>query len=145
MPEGIALAFDFGRARIGVAVGEARLGMGRPLTTIELRNDQLRFRRISELIQEWQPRILVVGLPLDLDGAEDELTAETRRFANRLRGRFGLPVVLVDERLTSVAADEALRDAGYGWRGRKSRNDALAAQIILQDFFHAATQRRSTI
>jgi putative Holliday junction resolvase len=143
MPEGIALGFDFGKRRIGVAVGEASLGVGRPLTTIDDIDTTLRFHRISELIQEWQPHVLVVGLALALDGTEHQLTRHCRRFANRLRGRFGLPVVLVDERLSSVSAEEALKEAGHDWVARKTLTDARAAQIILQDYFDAASQRRS--
>ena len=66
------------------------------------------------------------------------MTARCRRFANQLHGRFGLPVVLTDERLTSAVADTELREAGLGWRVRKGRVDALAAQHILQDYFDAA-------
>lgn len=145
MPEGVVLAFDFGTKRIGVAVGEAALGQGRPLTTIDAKNRETRFLTISELIEAWQPSRLVVGLPLRLDGGEHELTRRCRRFANQLHGRFGLPVELVDERLTSVAAEVTLKDGGYDWKTRKAASDAMAAKLILQDYFDAATRRGSAL
>lgn len=135
---GTVLAFDFGLKRIGVAVGETLLKRANALTAIEAETNEARFAAIARLIGEWQPALLVVGLPLSLDGAENEMTARCRRFANQLRGRFGLPVALIDERLTSAAADTELREAGLDWRARKGRVDALAAQHILQDYFDAA-------
>lgn len=132
---GTVLAFDFGLKRIGVALGELLLGQARALTTIRAESNEARFAAVARLIQEWQPAQLVVGLPLSLDGAEHALTVRCRRFANQLAGRFGLPVALVDERLTSAAAEEELRDAGLDWRARKEAVDALAAQHILQDYF----------
>ena len=129
---GTVLAFDFGLKRIGVAVGEALLGRATALTTLHVESKQERFAAISRLIAEWQPALLVVGLPLTADGREHEMTARCRRFARQLHGRFGLPVALADERLTSAAA------AGLDWKMRKSRIDAVAARHILQDYFDAA-------
>lgn len=135
---GTVLAFDFGLKRIGIAVGETLLGQARALVTLELESNEARFAAISRLIEEWQPALLVVGLPLSLDGGEHDMTARCRRFANQLHGRFGLPVALRDERLTSAAAETELREAGMDWRARRKRVDALAAQHILQDYFDAA-------
>jgi putative holliday junction resolvase len=138
---GTILAFDFGTQRIGVAVGEDLTGSARALTTIDAAANDARFAAIGRLIDEWCPVRLVVGLPLALDGAAHELTARSRRFANQLAGRFRLPVELVDERLSSVAAESELRAAGRGGRAGKARVDAEAARIILQSWFdhaHAA-------
>jgi len=132
---GTVLAFDFGLKRIGVALGEVLLGQARALTAIRAETNEARFTAVARLVQEWQPVQLVVGLPLSLDGSEHAMTARCRRFANQLAGRFGLPVALVDERLTSAAAEEELRGAGLDWRARKEAVDALAAQHILQDYF----------
>lgn len=133
--DGTVLAFDFGLKRIGVAVGEILLGRANTLATIRANTNDVRFDAIARLIQKWQPAQLVVGLPLALDGSEHGLSARCRRFANQLRGRFGLPVALVDERLTSAVAEAELREGGLGWQARKERVDALAAQHILQDYF----------
>ncbi len=135
--DGTVLAFDFGLKRIGVAMGETRLGRANALATLEAETNDARFAEIARLIQEWQPTRLVIGLPLSLDGSEHEMTARCRRFANQLHGRFGLPVTLVDERFTSAEADSALREGGLDWKARKGKTDALAAQYILQDYFDA--------
>jgi putative Holliday junction resolvase len=135
MHEGTVIAFDFGTRRIGVAIGEMMLGTARPLTTISAEANEARFTAIAKLVEEWRPAKLVVGLPLSLDGAAHEMTERCRRFARQLEGRFRLPVVLVDERLTSTSADERLRGQGRGWRDRKASVDAEAAAILLQSHF----------
>lgn len=137
MPEGLVLAFDFGLKRIGVAVGESLLGQARALTAIAAEASDARFAAIGELIAEWRPARLVVGLPKSMDGGEHAMGARCRRFAHQLEGRFGLPVSLVDERLSSIEAERRLADAGLDWRARKQQVDAAAAQIILQDYFDA--------
>lgn len=132
------LGFDFGTARIGVAVGETEVGMAQPIQVIEGEANEPRFAAISKLIDEWRPQTLVVGLPVHIDGTEHEMTARARRFANQLKGRFRLPVLLVDERLTSVEAESMLAQAGHGWKSRKRHLDAVAAQRILQSWFETS-------
>ena len=132
---GTLLAFDFGEKRIGVAVGEWALRQAHPLTTIRSEANAERFAAIAALIAEWKPALLVVGLPLALDGTPHAMTARCTRFANQLRGRFGLPVETAEERLTSVEAEERLREAGFNTRGARDHLDAMAAQIILQCHF----------
>ncbi|MCP5279098.1 MAG: Holliday junction resolvase RuvX [Thiobacillus sp.] len=131
--KGALLAFDFGLRRIGLAVGDWESRLAHPLEVIDAEDNETRFGRIAALIAEWRPSDLVVGLPLSMDGGEHELTRRARRFANQLHGRFGLPVILVDERLTSFDADLRLREAGVKGRARKGLDDTLAAQQILQD------------
>ena len=136
--KGTLLAFDFGEKRIGVAVGEWVLRQAHPLTVIHGVANAERFAAIAALIGEWQPTGLVVGLPLALDGTAHEMTARAIRFANQLRGRFGLAVAYADERLSSIEAEERLRESGF--RAKKAKNtkthlDAMAAQIILQGYF----------
>ncbi len=128
------LAFDFGERYIGVAVGERGTGLANPLTFIEGAANAARFAGIEALIAEWQPGCLVLGLPLSMDGEEHDLTRRVRRFARQLEGRFALPVILVDERLSSAAAEDMLRDMGRGGREHKNDTHALAAQIILQAY-----------
>ncbi|MFA7268782.1 MAG: Holliday junction resolvase RuvX [Sterolibacterium sp.] len=135
MPDGTLLAFDFGTKRIGVAIGETLLRQARALATIHAESNAARFAAIGKLIAEWQPLLLVVGLPRALDGSEHEMSAACRRFAQRLESRFGLPVTLVDERLSSAEAETRLAEAGLRWEARKQRVDAVAAEIILQDYF----------
>jgi putative holliday junction resolvase len=141
---GTLLGFDFGLARIGVAVGELETGRASALTTIAVEANAARFEAIARLIDEWRPVQLVVGLPLSDDGSPQEHTPRCRRFANQLNGRFSLPVALMDERFSSAEAERQLADAGQRrWADRKPVLDAVAAQIILQHYLdqtaHAPT------
>jgi putative holliday junction resolvase len=135
---GTVLAFDFGEKRIGVAVGDTTVAIAHPLTTIHETATDRRFAHIERLINEWQPGQLVVGLPAHLDGTEHEMSRLARKFAQRLAGRFALPVTLVDERLTSVAADSALAEHGVDASRRKLLVDAAAACEILQTHFNSS-------
>ena len=139
--QGTVLAFDFGEKRIGVAVGEWALAQAHPLTTIHGEANAERFAAIAALISEWQPVNLVVGLPVALDGSAHAMSARCTRFANQLRGRFGLPVDYADERLTSVEAEERLRESGRRparSAQAKAQIDSLAAQLILQCYCESA-------
>ncbi len=141
--QGTWLAFDFGEKRIGVAVGEWPLAQAHPLTTIHSEINVERFVAIEALIREWKPVALVVGRPLAVDGSEHAMTARARRFANQLRGRFGLPVEEAEERYTSVEANAKLREGGHNAKSAKAHVDALAAQIILQCHFERLCVRPS--
>ena len=118
-------AFDFGIKRIGVAMGNTMIRQARPVSVIKALDNAARFAAIEALLKEWTPSLLVVGLPMHPDGAEHEMTARCRKFANQLRGRFNLPVELVDERYSS-AVIEAKRGEVI---------DDRAAAIILQQYF----------
>ncbi len=142
-PQGCVLAFDFGKKRIGVAVGEHMLGIAHPLMTIASETNSERFRLIGELITEWRPGLLVVGLPLSVEGEEHALTLLSKKFSNRLNGRFNLPVVMVDERYTSVEASSTLKQMGVAGRKQKPLLDTVAAQHILQSYFDALPQHET--
>ena len=118
------LAFDFGEKRIGVAVGNTITKTAEALKIIQEKNQDEKFKAIETLIQEWQPQLLVVGLPTHSDGAEHEMTLKAKRFGNQLHGRFQREVVWVDERYTSVSVQDG--------------NDAMAAQLILQQYLDQA-------
>lgn len=129
------LGFDYGDKVIGVAVGSTHSGLAEPLTALPggRRTD---WTRMDQLIEQWRPDALVVGLPLNMDGSENEMTAAARRFGNRLKARYNLPVHMVDERLTTREAKGVLYAAGIPGRRHKRRLDKLAAQAILQAFLH---------
>lgn len=131
------LAFDFGEQRIGVAVGEHLLTTSNPLTTIDNESNEIRFQAITELVSEWQPKLLVVGLPLNVDGTEHEMTKLCKKFARRLNGRFNLPVLMIDERYSSVEASDLLNQRGIKGRAQKEMLDQVAAQTILQSYFNS--------
>lgn len=128
------LAFDFGTRFVGIAVGDTETRSAHPLEMIDAEDNATRFARIGQLVQEWHPGRFVVGLPLSPEGAENDMTRRARRFSKQLQGRFGLPVEMVDERLSSASAEELLASMGRGGRNRKNDSHALAAQIILQGF-----------
>ena len=119
------LAFDFGLQRIGVAVGNTLLKQAQPLSIITAATNDDKFRVIAELVGQWEPGLVVVGLPLHPDGAEHAMTVRCRRFANQLHGRFGLETVLIDERYSSAVITQE----------RGQRIDDVAAAIILQQYF----------
>lgn len=135
MPKGTVLAFDYGKKRIGVAVGNNLLGVAQPLMTIDTEVAVQRFEAIAQLINTWQPVLLIVGLPVHSDGTEHEMTLLSQRFARRLAGRFNLKIILKDERYTSEIASSELRQAGIFGKKQKSILDQWAAQQILQSFF----------
>lgn len=132
---GTILAFDFGEKRIGVAVGQTELALAHPLTTIATLQTRVRFDAIAKLIEEWQPCLLVVGLPVHMDDTEHALTGRARRFGRQLEGRFNLPVAMVDERLSTREAVSLLHAAGVDARRQKPIRDQVAAQTILQAYF----------
>lgn len=132
---GTVLAFDFGERRIGVAVGEHLIHSANPLTTIDSESNEVRFAAITQLINEWQPKLLIVGLPLSLDGSETDVTQLCKKFARRLNGRFNLPVILVDERYSSAEASQLLNETGIKGRAQKAMLDQVAAQTILGSYF----------
>lgn len=147
------MGFDFGEKRIGVAVGNTLTRAAEPLLTLTEVGVDARFARIEALLKQWQPAMLVVGRPLHPDGQPHQITALAEKFARRLQGRFGLPVALVDERFSTVAAQERL-DARDDWadgEGRRARarggrsgrrpraasghgDDAAAAAVILEQY-----------
>lgn len=137
---GTVLAFDFGERRIGIAVGEHLINSANPLTTIDNESNEVRFAAITELINEWQPKLLVVGLPLSLDGSETDVTQLCKKFARRLNGRFNLPVILVDERYSSAEASQLLNQTGIKGRAQKAMLDQVAAQTILRSYFDSVSQ-----
>ncbi|MDR2838587.1 MAG: Holliday junction resolvase RuvX [Azonexus sp.] len=137
MPEGTVLAFDFGLKRIGVATGERLIGSAHPLMVIAAESNEERLAAISRLIAEWQPSLLVVGLPVHVDGTAHETTQLAIKFGERLQKRFQLPLSYADERLTSRDAEARLRETGRNSRAAKPLLDAVAAQLILETWFES--------
>lgn len=145
------MAIDYGKKRIGLAVAEETGGVPRPLAMIERKNRRDDMRRLREIVREHGVKRIVVGHPLRLDGTRGEMAEEAERFAERLRKQIGVPVELVDERLTSWEAEQVLEEkegrktltqrAHRGRRGRAKRRreakgsvDAVAAAVILRDY-----------
>lgn len=132
------LGLDYGSVTVGVAVNDG-LGLTvQPVETI-VRKEENKLRRtcarIEELIREYDISLLVLGLPLNMDGSEGERAEKTRQFGDMLARRTGLPVVYQDERLTTAEADEILADSGIRRQDRKTYIDQVAAVLILEDYF----------
>ncbi len=133
------MAFDYGSKRIGVAIGQQFTTSAQPLDTVAVRQNKPDWDHISRLLREWQPDLLLVGLPLAEDGSEQEMSIAARRFANRLNGRYQLPVELVDERFSSIEAEEIVvnaRRSGHLKRSKAKQSvDQVAAALIIQSWF----------
>lgn len=134
----LILAFDFGTRRIGVASGDTLTATARPLVTLNVSNG-MPWREIDRLIADYRPARLIAGLPYNMDGTPTALTEPARHFARELADRYGLTVVLVDERLSSREAEAQLRDArAQGLKRRRLTHadvDMTAAKILLERWF----------
>ena len=131
------IGFDFGTKRIGIAIGQEVTGTVNPLTTVTAIKHKPDWESISKIIAEWQPDLLVVGLPLHMDGTEQEMTQAARRFSNQLNGRYQIPIALMDERLSSNEAESILNEQS-SFRSTvfqdKAQIDMISAQLILQSW-----------
>lgn len=130
------LSFDFGLRRIGVAVGQDVTGSASPLGIVANRDNVIDHDRIAELVAEWRPTTLVVGMPAHADGSPSEMQAHVRAFIGELE-RYGLPIETVDERYTSIEAERVLKEArAAGTRGRISKDmiDSAAAVFIAERY-----------
>jgi len=125
------LCFDYGEKRIGVAVGQTLTNTARPLTQINCDGNLPQWRDVDQLIDNWRPNILLVGLPLNMNDSESAISKKARTFMRELETRYAKIVIPVDERLTSHAARERLSEAGRN-KPSKEEINSVAAQIILE-------------
>lgn len=153
-PTGSILSIDYGRERMGLAIASANTQMAQPLSTMERVNRNEDMRRLRELIREHGVRQIVVGLPLKLDGTRGEMAEEAERFARRIQKQIGVPVELVDERLTSWEAERLLEEtqgrfihAEKSHVGRKQKKaperatvDSVAAAVVLREYLERRGQ-----
>lgn len=127
MRDGHVLAFDFGLRNIGVAVGQPVTRTASPLATLKAADGTPNWLEVGALIEEWKPTTLLVGLPLNMDDSESEMSALARVFASKLAGRFRSRVEMVDERLTTIAARQVAAE-----RAHDERAHEVAAVLIAQ-------------
>jgi putative holliday junction resolvase len=146
--QGAILAVDYGRARMGLAIADADTRLAQPLSTLERINRNEDMRRLRELVREHGVKQIVVGLPLRLDGTHGEMAEEAERFAQRVRKQIGVPVEMMDERLSSWEAERLLEETQGRFihdekraPGRKPKKtqakmtvDAVAAAVILKEY-----------
>tara|TARA_Y100000022_G_scaffold19417_2_gene14869 strand:+ start:21144 stop:21596 length:453 start_codon:yes stop_codon:yes gene_type:complete len=132
---GNILAFDFGEKKIGVAVGNSITRTAHPLETIRKIKKIERNQIIDNLLKEWEPNLLVVGLPLNEDGTESRLTELAKNFAEKIRNRSKIDTVMIDERYTSVEAKLLVRESTNNIIKGSQVIDQVAAKIILESYF----------
>lgn len=129
------IGFDFGKKYIGVAVGQEMTGSASPLGSIKANDGIPNWDSLASYLKEWQPDLIVVGLPLNMDGSEQQLTLDAKKFGQRIAGRFGVTVDFQDERLTTADAKEQLFSRG-GYKNLKKDNiDAESARLIIESYF----------
>ncbi|WMY95636.1 MAG: Holliday junction resolvase RuvX [Arsenophonus sp.] len=128
------IAFDFGTISIGIAIGQEIIAIAHPLTTLKTKNGHLNWSDIQKILQEWNPKLAIVGLPLNMDGTEQAISKKARKFARFLHLRFNIQVILYDERLTTTEARAYLFNIGGYKALNKSKIDALSAVIILENW-----------
>jgi len=129
------IGFDFGKRYIGVAVGQELTGSASPLGSIKAHDGIPNWPELEKYVKEWQPQLIVVGLPLNMDGTEQQLTLDAKKFGHRVAGRLGVKVEFQDERLTTADAKEQLFARG-GYRNLKKDNiDAESARLIIESYF----------
>jgi putative holliday junction resolvase len=133
-PQGVALGFDYGTQKIGIAVGQLLTRSASPLSVLYRVQDEIDWASIAILIKEWRPFALVVGIPLHMDGKTQWITKEATAFALALKDRFTIPVYSADERLTSAEARSQVFESGGYKALKKAAIDSLAAKLILEQW-----------
>ncbi len=139
------LALDYGERRIGVAISDPLGLWARPLAVIERRSREHDYRAIGELVEEHEATLVIVGHPLELHGEVGPQARRVERYAAGLAERLSVPLVLWDERLSTAAAESALREAGESSRQYRGRLDAVAAAVILQSYLDAVEERERSV
>lgn len=135
-----ALAFDFGTKSIGCAVGQSITGTAQALPAFKAQDGIPNWEQIEKCLREWKPQVVVVGLPLNMDGSEQDLTLRAKKFAQRLHGRFGVNVVLQDERLTTTEARAEIFQRGGFKALNKGKIDGISACLILESWFENSAE-----
>lgn len=128
------LAFDFGTRSIGVAIGQMVTRTAFPLEALKANDGIPNWDNIALIYQEWQPDIVIVGLPLNMDGSEQEITQRSKKFAQRLHGRFKIAVEMHDERLSTADAKAMLFELGGYKKLSKGKVDSVSACVIFQSW-----------
>ena len=138
-----ALAFDYGTKKIGVAVGQSITQTASPLAVLPARDGVPDWDTIEKLVKEWQPDVFIVGMPFNMDGSNNNMTARTQKFLQRLNGRFNIPCYSIDERLSSREAKDIRKNmAEAHGKAYNERDviDSIAAQLILENWFASTAQ-----
>lgn len=134
MPQISLLAFDYGTQNIGVASGQTLTHSCTELPPLKARDGVPNWEDVEKLLGDWKPDLVLVGLPLNMDDSESELSTRARKFGKRVHGRFGVQVVMVDERLSTFAAKEEAAERGHKGNFGQAPIDSIAARLILESW-----------
>lgn len=129
------LSFDFGTKSIGVAVGQEITGTASPLNALKAVDGIPDWQKVADIFNEWSPQLVIVGLPLNMDGSQQDVTFAAKKFANRLHAKFRVAVQTSDERLTTVDAKARLFELGGYKKLDKQKVDSVSACLIFESWF----------
>lgn len=139
MPESYTvMAFDFGTQKMGIAVGQSLIESTNPLALFPMKDGIPNWDALLKLIQQWQPTLFLVGLPLNMDDSESALSARARKFARRLQHQTNIQTWMVDERLSTRTARETLERLQLNGQGKKLNADSLAAALFIESWYLSA-------
>jgi len=128
------LGFDFGTKSIGVATGQMITATAHPIAAIKANDGIPNWDTVETVLKEWKPDLVVIGLPLNMDGTEQPITQRAKKFGNRLAGRFGVKIAFQDERLTTASAKEFIFERGGYKALEKGKIDSVSAALILESW-----------
>ena len=140
MPIKTLVAFDYGTKNIGVATGQTITCSATSQPPLKARDGIPDWQQLEKLLAQWKPDLVLVGLPLNMDGTESELSARARKFANRINGRFGVKIEMVDERLSSFEAKGEIMGQGGSRDYKNNPVDSIAARLILETWLEKNQQ-----
>lgn len=129
-----AMGIDFGLKRIGIALSDDTKFLASPFMVYKRQNNEQDYQFFLDLIDKYKVDEIVCGLPMNMQGEEQEIAKYTREFMVEIQTRVSIKVEFVDERLSSIMAEEYLRETEKDWKKRKEKLDSVAASIILQDY-----------
>ena len=131
----LIMAFDFGTQKMGIAVGQSLIESASPLALFPMKDGIPQWDSLLKIVQQYQPDLFLVGLPLNMDDSESELSARARKFARRLRHQTNIETWMIDERLTTRMAREELQSYQAQGRGKKLSADSLAACLFIESWY----------
>ena len=129
------MAFDFGTQKMGMAIGQSTIESATPLPLFAMKDGIPDWNQLLKLVREWQPNLFLVGLPLNMDDSESELSTRSRKFARRLRHQTNIETLMVDERLTTREARDELEHYQAQGRAKKLAADSIAAALLISSWY----------
>lgn len=136
------VGFDYGLKNIGVSIGQQVTGTATEHPPLKAKDGIPDWQQLEAFLKEWKIKEAVIGLPLNMDDSENDMCTRARKFANRIHGRFGIAVHLVDERLSTREAKSEANEAGHKGNYRQNPIDSIAARLILESWLHSSSQAK---